>query len=152
MIGRNRGFTLIELLIVMVILAILAGAVFPMGRMTVRRAKEIELRQGLRAVRSAIDKYKALYDQGQIEQKVDATGYPPTLEVLVDGVPLLFPPGKKVRLLRRMPRDPMTPDGEFGLRSNADRPDSTSWGGQDVFDLYSRSTEKAIDGSRYAEW
>jgi general secretion pathway protein G len=148
----KKGFTLIELLIVMVILAILAGAVFPMGRMTVRRAREIELRHGLRTVRTAIDRYKALYDQGQLEQKVDATGYPPTLELLVDGVPLLFPPGKKVRLLRRIPKDPMTPDGAFGLRSNADRPDSTTWGGEDVFDVYSKSSERAIDGSRYADW
>lgn len=148
----KKGFTLIELLIAMTVLAILAGAVFPMGRMTVRRTREIELRQGLRTVRAAIDKYKALYDQGQIEQKADATGYPPTLDVLVDGVPLLFPPGKKVRLLRRIPKDPMTADGEFGLRSNADAPDSTTWGEQDVFDIYSKSSETAIDGSRYADW
>jgi general secretion pathway protein G len=148
----RNGFTLIELLITMTVLAILAGAVFPMGRMTVRRTKEIELRQDLRTVRNAIDKYKALYEQGQIEQKADATGYPPSLDILVEGVPLLFPPGKKVRLLRRIPRDPMTADGVFGLRSNADAPDSTSWGGQDVFDIYSKSDGQALDGSRYGDW
>jgi general secretion pathway protein G len=144
--------TLIELAIVMAIVAILAAAVFPMARMTARRTREIELRRNLRVLHTAIDRYKELYDQGKLEQKVGASGYPPSLEILAGGVELKSEAGKKVKLLRRVPKDPMTADGEWGLRSNADAPDSTSWGSEDVFRVYSKSDERAIDGTKYSDW
>lgn len=149
---RRGGVTLIELAIVMAIVAILAAAVFPMARMTAKRTREIELRRNLRVVRTAIDRYKEIYDQGKLEQKVGASGYPPSLEILAEGVELKTEPGRKVKLLRRVPKDPMTDDGAWGMRSNADSPDSTSWGGEDVFDVYSRSDGIAIDGTKYSDW
>ncbi len=144
--------TLIELAIVMAIVGILAAAVFPMARMTAKRTREIELRRDLRILHTAIDKYKELYDQGKLEQKVGASGYPPSLEILAEGVPLASEPGKSVKLLRRIPKDPMAAEGEWGLRSHADAPDSTYWGGEDVFRIYSKSDERAIDGTKYSEW
>lgn len=144
--------TLIELAIVMAIVAILAAAVFPMARMTAKRTREIELRRNLRVVHAAIDRYKEIYDQGKLEQKVGASGYPPSLEILAEGVELKSEPGRKVKLLRRVPKDPMAADGEWGHRSHADAPDSSSWGGEDVFRVYSKSDERAIDGTKYSDW
>lgn len=144
--------TLIELAIVMAIVAILAAAVFPMARMTAKRTREIELRRNLRVIHTAIDRYKEIYDQGKLEQKVGASGYPPSLEILAEGVELKSEPGKKMKLLRRVPKDPMTADGEWGLRSHADAPDGSSWGGEDVFRVYSKSDERAIDGTKYSDW
>lgn len=151
--GRH-GLTLIELLIVLVVLGILAGAVFPMGKMAIKRARETELKRNLRTVREAIDRYKAYYDHGQFEQKVGSNGYPPTLEILVEGVPLVKSPtpGKKIRFLRKIPKDPMTPEGEWRLIGMDDDPESSSWGGDDVFDIRSTSDGVALDGSLYAEW
>jgi len=144
--------TLIELAIVMAIVGILVAAVFPMARMTAKRTREIELRRNLRVLHAAIDRYKELYDQGKLEQKVGASGYPPSLDILAEGVELKSEVGKKVKLLRRIPKDPMTADGVWGLRSHADAPDSASWGGEDVFRVYSRSEERAIDGTKYSDW
>jgi len=144
--------TLIELMIVMAIVSILAAAVFPLSRMTMTRAKELELRRDLRVVRAAIDKYKDLYDQGRIGQKVGGNGYPSSMEVLVEGFPSDSEPGKKIRLLRRIPKDPMTERGEWGMRSHNDSPESTTWGGEDIFDVYSKSDETALDGTKYSEW
>lgn len=151
--GRH-GLTLIELLIVLVVLGILAGAVFPMGKMAIKRARETELKRNLRTVREAIDRYKDYYDQGQFEQKVGSNGYPPTLEILVEGVPLVKSPtpDKKIRFLRKIPKDPMTPEGEWRLIGMDDDPVSSSWGGDDVFDIRSTSDGVALDGSQYAEW
>jgi len=144
--------TLIELAIVMAIVAILAAAVFPMARMTAKRTREIELRRNMRVIHTAIDRYKELYDQGKLEQKVGASGYPPSLEILAEGVELKSEVGKKVKLLRRVPKDPMTAEGEWGIRSNADATDSASWGSEDVFRVYSKSDERAIDGTKYSDW
>ncbi len=149
---RRGGMTLIELVIVMAIVAVLATAVFPMARMTAKRTREIDLRRNLRELRTAIDRYKDLYDQAKLEQKIGASGYPPSLDILVEGVELKSEPGRKVKLLRRIPKDPMIADGAWGLRSHEDAPDSTSWGGEDVFDVYSRSEERAIDGTSYGDW
>jgi general secretion pathway protein G len=117
-----------------------------------RRNQEYELRLALREMRTAIDRYKDASDQGRIQVDVDTEGYPKDLQTMVDGVPLLNSPDeKKLRVLRRIPVDPLTHQ-DWGLRSYQDDPDSTSWGGQDVFDVYSRSTATALDGSAYNKW
>jgi len=144
--------TMIEILIVMAIISILAAAVFPVSRMTVKRTREIDLKRNLRMVRTAIDKYKEMYDTGKLEQKIGASGYPPDLDLLVAGVPLVSEPGKKVKLLRRIPVDPMTGEANWEFRSSDDAPDSRPWGGKDVFDVHSESEEAALDGTRYKDW
>ena len=146
---RLRGMTLIEVVVVLTILSILAAVAFPTARIASRRAKEIELRVSLREVRTAIDAYKAAADRGEIAKPAGASGYPPTLEALVDGVPVLGSLERR-KFLRRIPRDPF--GSEWGLRSYADPPDSTVWGGQDVYDVYSRAPGSALDGSAYASW
>ena len=142
--GENRpnvaGVTLIELVVAMGILSILVSGIPPLSVMTHKRTKELELRQNLRVIRTAIDDY------------MNGTGYPPTLEALVEGVDSNDPTPIKLKFLRRIPRDPMTEDGEWGLRSYADSPESSIWGGQDVYDVYSQSDEQALDGSYYREW
>ena len=148
--------TLIELIVATGILLFLATAALPYARATVRSAKETELRRSLRELRTAIDRYKDAADKNQIRVSADSNGYPPDLQTLVKGVILSSPGGsqtqKRIRFLRRIPVDPMTGSAEWGLRSNQDDLDSTSWGGQNVFDVYSRSTANAADGSRYADW
>ena len=153
----QRGLTLIELVIAAAILAVLAAAVLPSAEVTVRRSKELELRRDLRMIRRAIDAYKADYDEAKKENKitttVDETGYPKTLEALVEGNDWggLYP--YKRKYLRRIPKDPFDPDGEgWGLRSYTDAPDSTVWGGEDVYDVYSRSDQTALDGTHYNTW
>ena len=132
----------------------LATMAIPIGRYTAQRERENQLRYDLRYVRDAIDRYKDLADHGQI--RVDATtgGYPPDLETLVKGVPLTSATsgGKTIHFLRSIPTDPMTGKAEWGLRSSEDDPDSTSWGGQNIFDVYSLSQGSAINGTKYAEW
>jgi general secretion pathway protein G len=145
----QRGFSLVELIIAITIMSILAGAAVPIVRVRVRRDKERELRRDLWEMRDAIDRYKDAADRGAFQTKVGTDGYPPDLETLVNGVDVQ---GKKVRFLRRIPVDPMTGKTEWGLRSNQDEPDSTSWGGQNVFDVYSQSQGSAIDGTKYADW
>ena len=146
------GVTLIELIVAMGILTILVSGVLPLSYMTYKRSQEIELRQNLRVIRDAIDNYKKMVDEGRIAMELDGTGYPPNLEILVEGAESNDPDPTKIKFLRRIPKDPMTESGEWGLRSYADPPDSEIWGGQDVYDVYSQSEEQALDGSYYREW
>lgn len=148
--------TLVELMVSCAILMILSSAALPIARWAAYRARERELRRDLLQMRQAIDRYKDLADHGQIRVDISTGGYPPDLETLVKGVPLVSitggSQGKKIRFLRRIPIDPMTKQADWGLRSVEDDPDSTSWGGKDVFDVYSRSTDTAMDGTRYSDW
>jgi len=150
------GFTFIELLIVSTILMIIASAVMPLARVTSQRQKEAELRQALREIRTAIDKYKDAVDQGLIgstDIKLGSEGYPPDLDTLVEGVSVANDAsGRKLKFLRRVPIDPMTNTQEWGRRSYQDRPDSMAWGGQNVFDVYTKSTGVALDGTKYKDW
>lgn len=154
----QAGFTLVELIVAFSILLILTTMAVPMARFQVRREREKELRRDLREMRAAIDKYKDFCDSGKIQAaSQEAYCYPVSLEVLADGVPLnntvagLNQTGK-MRFLRRIPKDPMTGDTDWGKRSMQDEPTSTSWGGQNVFDVYSKSLDKATDGTPYSEW
>jgi general secretion pathway protein G len=151
--GKQKGLTLIELIVAFTIMLILTAMAVPMARNKVRSEHERELRYAQREVRLAIDKFKDNCDMGYLgPQKLGANCYPETLEQLVAGVKLPGPEGKKMRFLRRIPRDPFTGKAEWGLRSDQDDPDSSSWGGQDVFDIYTKTTQKAPDGTSYAEW
>jgi general secretion pathway protein G len=143
------GLTLIELIVTVAILAILASAAVPVARFTVKRDRERELHRDLWEMRDAIDHYKDAADRGAFQTKVDSQNYPPDLETLVNGVDVQ---GKKVRFLRRIPVDPMTGRAEWGMRSMQDDPGSDSYGGQSVFDVYSKSQGTALDGTRYSDW
>lgn len=146
------GMTLLELVIACGILLILTSAAIPMARVLVKRHKEQQLHEALREVRNAIDRYKDDADQNLIKVEVDTNGYPPDLDTLVKGVQLSGAADKKVRFLRKVPVDPMTNTTDWGLRSVQDDLDSTSWGGQNVFDIYSKSTATALDGTKYSDW
>jgi general secretion pathway protein G len=152
----SRGFTFIELLIVSTILIILASAVMPLAKVSAQRTKEAELRRSLREMRTAIDKFKDAVDMGLIpstEIRTGSEGYPPDLDTLVEGVSVANDAsGRKLKFLRRVPIDPMTNSTEWGLRSYSDRPDSSSWGGQSVYDVYTKSTGTALDGTKYKDW
>lgn len=148
-LGSEAGVTLIELIIVVTMLSILAAAAVPLATIQVKRGKERELRRDLWEMRRAIDAYKDAADLGLIQTKVDSINYPPDLQTLVDGVDIQ---DKKVRFLRRIPIDPMTKSTEWGLRSNQDDADSDSFGGQNVFDVYSKSNGTALDGTKYNTW
>ena len=145
----ERGLTLVELIITVAILAILAAGAVPIARFKVKRDNERQLRYDLWTMRDAIDKYKDAADRGAFQTKVDSQNYPPDLETLVTGVDVQ---GKKVRFLRHIPVDPMTGKAEWGLRSMQDDPDSDSFGGQSVFDVYSKSQGTALDGTKYHDW
>jgi len=175
--GPSPGFTLIELIAAMTILLLLTTAAMPLARLQVQRERELELRRDLRDLRQAIDRYKALADPlgngtcagGKIQCKIDTFGYPPDMDTLVNGV-LLGGGGANVNLglpqnslttgaattkykfLRRIPVDPMTGTKDWGLRSMQDDADSMSWGGQNVFDVFTKSTGKALDGTNYSDW
>ncbi len=154
--GGQRGFTFIELLVVTTILIILASAIMPLTRVTLQREREAELRRALREMRTAIDRYKDAVDTGQIgatDVKAGSEGYPAELEVLVEGVSKANDAsGIKLKFLRRVPMDPMTHSTEWGMRSYQDKPDSSSWGGQNVYDVYSKAEGTALDGTKYRDW
>ena len=141
--------TLIELVVAIAIMAILATAVLPITRNVVKREREKELRAALWQMRDAIDRYKDYADQGKFQIKLDSNGYPPDLDELVKGVDIQ---GKKIKFLRRIPMDPMTHSQDWGLRSMQDDPNSESWGGQSVFDVYTKSSGTALDGTKYKDW
>ena len=143
------GFTLVELIVATAILAILTTMALPLARISIKREKERELRYDLWQMRDGIDRYKDAADRGAFQTKVGSEGYPPDLQTLVDGVDV---GGKKVRFLRKIPVDPMTGNTDWGLRSMQDDPDSDSWGGQNVFDVYTKSQGTAMDGTKYKEW
>ncbi len=151
-----RGYSFVELLVVTTIILILASAVQPLARVTIQRQKEVELRRSLREMRNAIDRFKDAADRGMIpstELKPNSEGYPPDLDALVEGVSVANDAsGRKLKLLRRIPVDPMTGEAEWALRSYQDKPDTTSWGGQNVFDVRSLSTGTALDGTKYKDW
>jgi len=152
----ESGFTLLELIITLAIIAILAAGTIPVARNMIKREKEMELRRNLREIRKAIDSYNIACNAqlvGQLDRKVDDECYPPTLEILVEGI---HPPNKgdsTIRFLRRIPRDPFTGKTEWGQRSIQDDPDSASWGGQNVYDVFSLAPGKALDGkTQYKDW
>ncbi len=147
--SSQRGLTLVELIVTAAILTILMSAALPLVRFQVKRQKERELRADLWMMRDAIDKYKDAADRNAFQIKLESQGYPPDLETLVNGVDVQ---GKKLKFLRRIPVDPMTGKAEWGLRSMQDDPKSDSWGGQSVFDVYSKSTGTALDGTKYVDW
>src|SRR6202451_4693491 len=146
---QERGLTLIELIVTVTILSILAGAAVPVTMFTVKRNNERQLRRNLWEMRDAIDHYKDAADMHAFQTKVDSQNFPPDLETLVNGVDVQ---GKKVKFLRRIPVDPMTGKAEWGLHSMQDDPTSDSYGGQSVFDVYSKSQGTALDGTKYADW
>jgi general secretion pathway protein G len=146
---KDRGLTLVELIVTVAILSILASAAVPVARFQVKRQNERELRRNLWSMRDAIDHYKDAADKGAFQTKVDSQNYPPDLETLVNGVDVQ---GKKLKFLRRIPVDPMTGKAEWGLRSMQDDPNSNSYGGQSVFDVYSKSQGTALDGTKYSTW
>jgi general secretion pathway protein G len=145
----ESGLSLVELIVTVAILAVLATAAIPIVRFRVQREKERELRYDLWQMRDAIDKYKDASERGGFQTKVDSNGYPPDLDTLVNGVDVQ---GKKIKFLRRIPVDPMTGKAEWGERSMQDDPKGDSWGGQNVFDVYSKSQRTAMDGTKYSEW
>jgi general secretion pathway protein G len=156
-LGRKRrnqkGLTLVELIVAFTIMLILTTMAVPLARSRVRVARERDLRQALKEMHQAIDKYKDYADLGYLgPQKQGTNNWPETLDVLVEGVKLPGPDGKKMRFLRRIPVDPFTGKAEWGMRSDQDDAKSASWGGQCVFDVYSKTTEKAGDGTQYSEW
>lgn len=155
---KQRGFTLVEMLVTLTILAILASAILPLTKTTVKREKEIELRRNLRFIREAIDAYKKFADEKKIEMEEETQGYPPDLETLVLGVEVKVDSDQEnsgtkiIKFLRRIPMDPMTNSNEWGLRSYQDDSDSDVWGGENVYDVYTRSDARALDGTKYKDW
>ena len=157
--AHKKGFTLTEMLVTLTLLAILAAAIFPLAKNAVKREKEIELHRSLRLIREAIDAYKMLADEKKIELDEEDEGYPPNLETLVKGVEVSEageededPRTRIVKFLRRIPKDPMTNSHEWGLRSYQDDADSDVWGGENVYDIYTKSLGTALDGTKYRDW
>jgi general secretion pathway protein G len=147
--SAERGVTLLEMIVVITILLVLMGAAVPVVKISVKRAKETELRRDLWEMRAAIDRYKDAADKNAFQSKLGSEGYPPDLDTLVNGVDVAG--GKKVRFLRRVPVDPMTGNKDWGLRAMKDDPTSDSWGGENVFDVYSKSTGTALNGTQYKD-
>jgi general secretion pathway protein G len=150
--SRHGGFTVVELAVVAAMIAILTAMVIPVAKYTLKRQDEIELRYQLRLMRDAIDKYKQYSDLGLIPVQIGSEGYPPDLKTLVEGVTLVGQLDKKQKFLRRVPIDPMTKKAEWGMRSFQDDPDSFAWGGQNVYDVFSLSDGRGIDGTNYKDW
>jgi len=149
----KRGFSFLELMLAMVLLGILAAAMVPTTKNIVKRRKEAELRHNLMEVRLAIDRFKTMADEGKIAvSDVLQLGYPADFDEMVQGVPLKSQPGKSMRFLRRIPRDPMTGERTWGMRAVQDEPDANTWGGENLFDIYSLSDGIALDGTPYSEW
>jgi general secretion pathway protein G len=151
----ERGMTYLELVATATILLVLASAILPLGRVAYRRSQEMELHRALRNIRLALNAYKQAVDQGQIggtDVKLGSEGYPPDLDTLVKGVQRVGGMDRKLKFLRRIPKDPMTGEADWGLRCYQDDPDSTSWCGENVWDVYSKSTAKALDGTTYNTW
>jgi len=152
----REGYTFVELVIVSAMLLILASAVLPLAKVTVQRQRELELRRALREMRTAIDRYKDAVDQGMIgaiDNKAGSEGYPPDLETLVEGVTAANDAsGRKLKFLRRIPIDPMTKTPEWGMRSYQDDTNATSWGGQNVYDVFTKHEGTALDGTKYRDW
>jgi general secretion pathway protein G len=148
--GRERGVTLLEMIIVISIILVLMGAAVPVVKVSVKREKETELRRDLWEMRNAIDRYHDAASKNLFQVKLGTEGYPPDLDTLVNGVEIAG--GKKLRFLRRVPVDPMTGNTDWGLRSMQDDPQSDSWGGQDVFDVYTKSDGTALNGTKYKDW
>jgi general secretion pathway protein G len=151
-LSSEAGMTLLELIIACSILVVLSSAALPVARFSILHRKEEELHRDLREMRDAIDRYKDLADQHLIRTELGSENYPPDLETLVKGVQLGASGDRKIRFLRKIPVDPITGRSEWGLRAVQDDPDSTSWGGKNVFDVYSKSQATASDGTRYADW
>ena len=153
---HQRGYTFVELMVVTTLLLILASAVMPLAQVASQRQREAELRRSLREVRTAIDQFRMGVEQGRIpttELEPENENYPPDLETLVEGIAAANDAsGRKIRFLRRVPVDPMTASTEWGLRSYQDSPTSTSWGGQNVFDVYTTFSGTALDGTSYRDW
>ena len=149
---REAGFTLAELVMVAAVLTVLAMATLPVAKFTAKRSKEADLKLALREMRSALDEYKRYSDAGLIPVDLGTEGYPKKMEVLVEGVQLVGQVDKKLKLLRRIPIDPMTGKDEWGLRSYQDASDATSWGGEDIFDVYSLSKGAGLNGVPYRKW
>ncbi len=161
---RQKGFTLLELILTIAVLTIFTAAAIPIARNTFKRQKEIELRHALRELRTALDRYRQIADSGLIKSteitpsdqcmggQVGTGCYPPSLDVLVEGVELSRGVDRKIKLLRKIPVDPMTGQTEWGKRSFKDDPDSRSWGGLNIFDVYSLSNGTALDGTKYRDW
>jgi general secretion pathway protein G len=147
---RQSGVTLLEMIVVITILLIMMGAAVPVLKVSVRRQREVELRRDLWEMRAAIDRYKDAADKNAFQIKLGSEGYPPDMDTLVNGVEIAG--GKKLRFLRRIPVDPMTGNTDWGLRSMQDDPQSDSWGGQNVFDVYTKSTGVGLDGTKYKDW
>ncbi len=150
---RQNGVTLVELVVTIAVMSILAGALIPITKFAVKRQKELELRRDLRTMRQAIDLYKKFCDTGVIQKSgVDSECYPPDLDTLVEGVEKTGALGQKIKFLRRIPLDPMIKSKDWGLRSYQDEPDSTSWGHENVYDVYTTATGKGLDGTQYKDW
>jgi len=150
--NTEAGMTLLELIIACSILIVLASAALPVARYSIVRSKEAELRRDSREMKDAIDRYKDAADKNLIRVEVGSEGYPPDLETLVNGVQLGASADHKIRFLRKIPVDPITGHADWGLRAVQDDPDSTSWGGKNVFDVYSKSQATALDGTKYSDW
>lgn len=150
--GSQAGLTLLELILTCSILLLLSTLALPIARYAMIRQKEATLRHNLVEIRDAIERYKDAADHNQIRVELETEGYPPDLETLVNGVPLGTNSDKKIHFLRKIPIDPMTGRADWGLRAVQDDPDSTQWGGKDVFDVYSQSTATAMDGTKYSDW
>jgi len=153
---NQKGYTFVELLIVSTILIVLASAVMPLAQVTSTRQREAELRRSLREMRTAIDKFKDAVDLGQIaasDLEPGNEGYPPDLDTLVEGISAANDAsGRKLKFLRRIPIDPMTSSQDWGKRAYQDDPDTISWGGKNVFDVYTKSTGTGLDGTKYRDW
>ena len=154
-VAGEWGFTYMELIVATMILAVLTAAIIPVAQVTSKRAREVELRRNLRIIRTAIDSYKRAVDMGLIggmDVELSSEGYPEELEILVEGIQQIGATGTQLKFLRRVPIDPMTNSRDWGKRAYQDKPESRFWGGRNVYDVYTKSTATALDGTKYSDW